>query len=432
MSAFNRLFIFGLALITGLSASALGRMQSKPPQNIVDNNPFGSALFYYQSYLFADDAQQNRTQVVFHFNLVNDLLTFFKQNDSTFQARYEIGMVIYNPKREAIAERFISGQKRAFSFAETNSRQVVHREKVEMSLPPGDYVAHIQLIDQESNQILKREKKLSIPALHTDRLQFSDLVFADEIDCTSDDVRQTLVANLRDVYDSRKSAFSSFVEIYVPEPDDSLVVVAQLFLENGQSISLDTTVYKTPVDKKIAHCFDFKNALRNPGRYTLRIRGDAGPLSARAERQFRVFWGDLDLTEKNSNVLVDQLKLIAPKEWIRQVRETDPAKHETLIEEFWRQRDPDPETPGNPLKTEFFLRVDYANRNFPEFFDNRQGWETDRGRTFVLNGPPTQVEKQPAELNRPTAEIWFYAHLNKRYIFSDRNGSGRYRLVKVE
>ena len=103
-----------------------------------------------------------------------------------------------------------------------------------------------------------------------------------------------------------------------------------------------------------------------------------------------------------------------------------------VFNEFWTQRDPTPGTYRNELKEEFFKRVDFANQNFPEIVTGREGWETDRGKIYIKNGPPDELDRQPTEINMPTAEIWFYAKQNKRFIFSDRQGNGVYRLVKVE
>jgi len=57
-----------------------------------------------------------------------------------------------------------------------------------------------------------------------------------------------------------------------------------------------------------------------------------------------------------------------------------------FIEEFWRRRDPDPNTPGNEFSKIFYERVEAADRLYSE--DGTRGSLTDRGRALILLGPP--------------------------------------------
>jgi len=57
------------------------------------------------------------------------------------------------------------------------------------------------------------------------------------------------------------------------------------------------------------------------------------------------------------------------------------------VEEFWKKRDPTPETETNEFKNEYFVRIGEANRFFTEAAE--PGWLQDRGRVDILLGPPT-------------------------------------------
>ncbi|HTR99827.1 MAG TPA: GWxTD domain-containing protein, partial [Bacteroidota bacterium] len=56
------------------------------------------------------------------------------------------------------------------------------------------------------------------------------------------------------------------------------------------------------------------------------------------------------------------------------------------------------------------------------------GFRSDRGRIYVLYGPPTSSDRtlDPVAGHR---EVWTYARLKKRFIFIDRDRSGNYILV---
>ncbi len=77
-----------------------------------------------------------------------------------------------------------------------------------------------------------------------------------------------------------------------------------------------------------------------------------------------------------------------------------------FIEQFWLRRDPTPETIANELRDEHYRRIVYANERFPT---TAPGWKTDRGRTYIVWGPPDQIEAHPrGDANSPPFEIWRY------------------------
>src|SRR5438105_14880816 len=72
--------------------------------------------------------------------------------------------------------------------------------------------------------------------------------------------------------------------------------------------------------------------------------------------------------------------------------ETD-EERERFIEEFWRRRDPDPDTDENEYREEYYERIAYANEHFASGIP---GWKTDRGRIWIMYGKPDETETHPA------------------------------------
>ncbi|HSR68218.1 MAG TPA: GWxTD domain-containing protein [Acidobacteriota bacterium] len=60
-----------------------------------------------------------------------------------------------------------------------------------------------------------------------------------------------------------------------------------------------------------------------------------------------------------------------------------------FIERFWKRRDPTPDSERNEYKEAFYERFEYANQNFSEGIP---GWRTDRGRVYIIHGPPDQEQ----------------------------------------
>jgi GWxTD domain-containing protein len=68
-------------------------------------------------------------------------------------------------------------------------------------------------------------------------------------------------------------------------------------------------------------------------------------------------------------------------------------ERENFIESFWQRRDPTPDTAENEFKEEHYRRIAYANEHFPAGIP---GWKTDRGRMYIVFGPPDEIESHPS------------------------------------
>lgn len=64
-----------------------------------------------------------------------------------------------------------------------------------------------------------------------------------------------------------------------------------------------------------------------------------------------------------------------------------------FIERFWARRDPSPQTLANEYRQLFWERVHQANSMFVD--SSKPGWLTDRGKIYILYGPPTEIEEEP-------------------------------------
>ncbi len=66
----------------------------------------------------------------------------------------------------------------------------------------------------------------------------------------------------------------------------------------------------------------------------------------------------------------------------------EPEERKRFVEEFWVRRDPTPGTPENEYRKEFYRRAREAAAQYSE--EGGKGWQDDRGRVFIVLGPPTK------------------------------------------
>ncbi|HEX9902435.1 MAG TPA: GWxTD domain-containing protein [Acidobacteriota bacterium] len=82
-------------------------------------------------------------------------------------------------------------------------------------------------------------------------------------------------------------------------------------------------------------------------------------------------------------------------------------ERELFMEAFWKRRDPNPATEENEFKKEHYRRIGYANHYYGRT-STRAGWKTDRGRVYIILGPPNDVQSFESQSATYPAEIWFY------------------------
>lgn len=128
----------------------------------------------------------------------------------------------------------------------------------------------------------------------------------------------------------------------------------------------------------------------------------------------------------------------------------DKESKREFIEEFWRIRDPNPATEENEIKIEFENRIEYANKWFGRWNPYRgrdtyqdkeklRGWNTDRGRIYIILGHPDQIisdgylirSHEDRRTERGKNEIWYYYHYNLGIGFT-MISSGEMRLTSSD
>ncbi len=93
------------------------------------------------------------------------------------------------------------------------------------------------------------------------------------------------------------------------------------------------------------------------------------------------------------------------------------AHRDAFIEEFWQRRDPTPSTERNEYKEEHYRRLAFVRKMFREGIP---GWKTDRGRVYLLHGPPDKesffrsrsaispTRQLPTTARSPNTIVWTY------------------------
>src|SRR5271163_920317 len=88
----------------------------------------------------------------------------------------------------------------------------------------------------------------------------------------------------------------------------------------------------------------------------------------------------------------DVVYIISPDERNAFLQLATNEEREQFIEQFWLRRSGNPDLPDNDFKEEHYRRIAYANEHYASGIP---GWKTDRGKMYIIWGPPDEIESHP-------------------------------------
>lgn len=107
--------------------------------------------------------------------------------------------------------------------------------------------------------------------------------------------------------------------------------------------------------------------------------------------------------------------------------ESPDSEKDRFISDFWERRNPDPGSGHNAFKTEYEDRVEQSDNLFRG--EGKPGYLTDRGRIYILFGPPSERLTYPMDSAGFCREVWYYGAFP--VIFVDEHCQGQFLLTAI-
>ncbi len=136
------------------------------------------------------------------------------------------------------------------------------------------------------------------------------------------------------------------------------------------------------------------------------------------------------MSEEELNLAFEQSRYIASSDEIKRWGSlSDVEAKKVFLFNFWKQRDPNPNTPENERKLEYFERVRRADDMYKSA--REKGWKSDRGRVYIVYGEPSEIDRFPNEMDAYPYEIWYYNNIEGGviFVFGDITGTGQMILI---
>lgn len=388
----------------------------------------------------------------------------YSYDDGHFNGSVELKVDVYSQDKKA--EPLKDTIFRMNYAVEDTTEKALNQTVVGLSslfMPPGEYTLKVRGYDTEQPDMVDSVSfPLRLSDIPEDHIGVSDLQFANSIRQIPEDPDNTFYKNTLEVIPNPSRIFGVghpilfyYLEVY------NLLAAADV----GDEYNVRTAVYDAVGNqyyerenvKNIGHESSVEVGTVNTtafrsGTYTLTIAiiEPASNIVVSSSRRFFVFnpqhglAGDVRegvpegviasvygvMTEEELDKEFEQMRYITSSQDRRNFAnlETKTEKQRFLFE-YWRNLDPDPVFPGNPVRQEYINRVEHSNQQFG--FGSREGWRSDRGRVYITYGAPDEYERYPSRIDTKPFEIWHYHNIQGgvKFVFVDRTGFDDYQLV---
>ncbi|HJQ36013.1 MAG TPA: VWA domain-containing protein [Thermoanaerobaculia bacterium] len=110
------------------------------------------------------------------------------------------------------------------------------------------------------------------------------------------------------------------------------------------------------------------------------------------------------LPDKHRQFLLDTEPILQTSERDAFLRLETDAQRDAFIEDFWRRRDIADGTTNHAARARYFERLEYVKENF-------EAVASDRGKVYLLQGPPAETYNINCTSSYQPIEIWRYPYL---------------------
>jgi GWxTD domain-containing protein len=413
------------AIFTALIAALLFSFTPSVSQVNSDenNNMFNLDVLNF----YSTEGTRSRVDVYVEIPLRNMEFKKSKTDKTNFVSKFDLNIdvidkdknVIYNNVSKEEVTTKTTGQE----YLSQNS-QILTRN---LFLPPGEYDVKVSVFEQSTKRIVEQNKKIWVEDYSTLPLSISNVMIVSHIASTvgkkmiTPDVARNVAA---------VDTFYLFYYVYRNNDDENIDVDCRIYDPEKKE------VYAKKEIINVAEGSLFQNQIFMAvptnefgfGKYTIEITAASSNHNTTVKSYFQNESLDFPVPLKEIDLLIDQLQYVAKESEIDYIREgkTNPEKQKRFLD-FWKRKDPSPNTKRNEFMQEYYIRVILANKSFSTSYT--QGWRTDMGMVFIIFGQPSNVERHPYEMDSKPYEVWQYYELSRQFVFVDNSGFGDYRLI---
>jgi len=226
----------------------------------------------------------------------------------------------------------------------------------------------------------------------------------------------------------RVDTFYIFCFLYNNDEDELFTVDLMISGQDGKSVFTRQETVDAPKGSQKQIFLAVPTAGFAYGKYIIDLTASGQNNRYSIRSHFEHSNPDIPFEITDLNELIDQLQYVAQDNEIEYIKKgKDDTEKLRRFVEFWKIKDPSPDTRINEAMLDYYSRIMRADKLFSTNYT--KGWRTDMGMVYVIFGEPSNIRRHPYEMDSKPYEIWDYYDLNRSFVFVDNSGFGDYRLV---
>ncbi len=418
----KKLIFFSVLFFIGILSS-----QPKPRAQADSNTPI-----FIEEHVFPGDSLH---VIYLSYRISYADLVFVKEDD-----HYKVGVNVMFEASDGtkIVDRESSTKSVSTSeYKKTEARNLFVEGVIELEIPSGKISVTPSISDRNSDQSVRLKPiEIEVPKVADLSIINPIPVFEDEIECGNTEYFR--LVNFNGVVPFSPNEYYLIVMVRNPDIESIDAVVKQkdeeIFSGSFEKV-LDKTFYIGECSDKVVlkengsansvGLFIVNGVSKKLAEGPFEIEITAG--DEKKSFEMAVEWSNKPISLRNIDFAMDITERILNDPEFEKIYSFDSDLYEEKLFEFWKKKDPVASTEFNELMNEFYLRVDYAIREFSTV-NNRNGARSDRGLIYIKFGPPDKIERTYPEQNQ-IVEIWVYEKIGKEFYFKDTGGLGNYTLM---
>jgi len=420
----NFLFVL-LAFSSGLLSA-----QDKPGAAAAPNQ----LRFYIDFAGFRNFQDTSKTYEEIYISFGNYQLSYIKKG-ARYLAGYHISVTLTDTAGKFVAKKEWDN----FHLVDylKQAENLTSLENAGFLIQPGDYWLDVKLVDLNSGVIGYATFPLQVPHFVADRLQLSEVEFARSI--SRGDTVNKFIKNNIEVLPNPSRVFgieSPFVYFYAEiyhltqHAGDSLKKEFSIVDSRGTIVKSHQQIIH-PKSGSFIWVGKINMLDAVSGKYVLHLKATDLVTGKVAERQAELWinnpYQTVSVTQYDEQDLKEfraQIAYLVDKKELDLFDQINLQGKIQYINDFWRSKSP--EFRAEHLKRFYSAQQRFGSPNIP-------GWKSDRGRIFIMYGPPDEIVREPASIDSRAYEIWIYETLQRQgrvqFVFVDYGISGDYQLV---
>ncbi len=395
------------------------------------------AYAYYETHLVYSDSIG---EFYYLYRIPNNHFVFTKDGNkylANFRISIEVTDTLSNHIISHIEDKSILTDK----YDETTSSSNYFQDAVKFNLPPGKYILHPVITDLNSNRDIKLFSVIVDLSILKNKSFYEPYIVDNELNKYGG--KSILyITNFNNCIPFSDNQFN----LIIPCIDTSLKEIYMRLLNNKDTIfsgevheSFTSGIFPKVSDDKIVldssnkilptKNFILKNFSRKLKEGILRIfilKNMNSDVTSTFIKD--VVWFNKPFTLREPKEAIKLLKYIAKESTVDSILKFDTNDYSKILFDYWKKYDPDKSSEFNPLMNEYYLRADFAIKNFSTL-SGKNGSETDRGKIFIKFGKPQRIERASNKYGK-VVEKWIYKNPFREFEFIDQNGTGDYVLNK--